>query len=111
MSATQRLPSERTTLPLLPLRDVLVFPRVVSPLFVGRPKSIKALEVALEGGKHIMFVAQKTSEKDEPTPADMYEVGCVANILQMLKLPDGTVKVLVEGLQRARTLSIEDQES
>jgi ATP-dependent Lon protease len=65
----------------------------------------------MEGGKHIMLVAQKTAAKDEPTDKDMYEVGCVANILQMLKLPDGTVKVLVEGLQRARTLSIEDQES
>ncbi len=105
------MPTERITLPLLPLRDVVVFPHMVIPLFVGRPKSIKALETAMEGGKHIMLVAQKTAAKDEPTDKDMYEVGCVANILQMLKLPDGTVKVLVEGLQRARTLSIEDQES
>jgi ATP-dependent Lon protease len=111
MSGTQLLPTERITLPLLPLRDVVVFPHMVIPLFVGRPKSIKALETAMEGGKHIMLVAQKTAAKDEPTDKDMYEVGCVANILQMLKLPDGTVKVLVEGLQRARTLSIEDQES
>ncbi|GLU31831.1 Lon protease [Trinickia caryophylli] len=84
---------------------------MVIPLFVGRPKSIKALEVAMEGGKHIMLVAQKTAAKDEPTEKDMYEVGCIANILQMLKLPDGTVKVLVEGLQRAKTLSIEEQET
>src|ERR1700748_1113757 len=111
MSGTQLLPQERITLPLLPLRDVVVFPHMVIPLFVGRPKSIKALEAAMEGGKHIMLVAQKTAAKDEPTEKDMYEVGCIANILQMLKLPDGTVKVLVEGLQRARTLSIEDQES
>src|ERR1700737_38415 len=111
MSGTQLLPSERTTLPLLPLRDVVVFPHMVIPLFVGRPKSIKALEVAMEGGKHIMLVAQKTAAKDEPTEKDMYEVGCIANILQMLKLPDGTVKVLVEGLQRAKTLSIEEQET
>src|SRR6201997_4398272 len=111
MSGTQLLPPERTTLPLLPLRDVVVFPHMVIPLFVGRPKSIKALEAAMEGGKHIMLVAQKTAAKDEPTEKDMYEVGCVANILQMLKLPDGTVKVLVEGLQRAKTLSIEEQET
>jgi ATP-dependent Lon protease len=111
MSGTQLLSPERTTLPLLPLRDVVVFPHMVIPLFVGRPKSIKALEVAMEGGKHIMLVAQKTAAKDEPTEKDMYEVGCIANILQMLKLPDGTVKVLVEGLQRAKTLSIEEQET
>lgn len=111
MSGTQLLPSERTTLPLLPLRDVVVFPHMVIPLFVGRPKSIKALEVAMEGGKHIMLVAQKTAAKDEPTEKDMYDVGCIANILQMLKLPDGTVKVLVEGLQRAQALSIEEQET
>ncbi|CCD41033.1 ATP-dependent protease La TypeI [Candidatus Paraburkholderia kirkii UZHbot1] len=111
MSGTQLLPQERITLPLLPLRDVVIFPHMVIPLFVGRPKSIKALEAAMEGGKHIMLVAQKTAAKDEPTEKDMYEVGCVANILQMLKLPDGTVKVLVEGLQRAKTLSIEEQET
>src|ERR1700680_1411003 len=111
MSGTQLLPQERITLPLLPLRDVVVFPHMVIPLFVGRPKSIKALEAAMEGGKHIILVAQKTAAKDEPTEKDMYEVGCIANILQMLKLPDGTVKVLVEGLQRAKTLSIEEQET
>src|SRR3984893_18214798 len=111
MSGTQLLPQERITLPLLPLRDVVVFPHMVIPLFVGRPKSIKALEAAMEGGKHIMLVAQKTAAKDEPTEKDMYEVGCIANILQMLKLPDGTVKVLVEGLQRAKTLTIEEQET
>lgn len=111
MSGSQLLPTERTTLPLLPLRDVVVFPHMVIPLFVGRPKSIKALEAAMEGGKHIMLVAQKAAAKDEPTEKDLYEVGCVANILQMLKLPDGTVKVLVEGLQRAKTLTIEEQET
>src|ERR1700752_5431952 len=111
MSGTQFLQPEPITLPLLPLRDVVVFPHMVIPLFVGRPKSIKALEAAMEGGKHIMLVAQKTAAKEEPTEKDMYEVGCIANILQMLKLPDGTVKVLVEGLQRAKTLSIEEQET
>ena len=93
---------EHTQLPLLPLRDVVVFPHMVIPLFVGRPKSIKALEAAMEQGKSIMLAAQKAAAKDEPSAEDIYEIGCVANILQMLKLPDGTVKVLVEGAQRAR---------
>ena len=100
---------ETQSLPLLPLRDVVVFPHMVIPLFVGRPKSIKALETAVESGKNILLVAQKSAAKDEPVPEDMYEIGCLANILQMLKLPDGTVKVLVEGVQRARVLRIEDQ--
>ena len=106
--STQILPPESTTLPLLPLRDVVVFPHMVIPLFVGRPKSIKALEAAMEAGKSIMLVAQKNAAKDEPTAEDIYEIGCVANILQMLKLPDGTVKVLVEGAQRARIERIEE---
>jgi ATP-dependent Lon protease len=96
------------TLPLLPLRDVVVFPHMVIPLFVGRPKSIKALEEAMEAGKHIMLVAQKSASKDDPSPSDLYEIGCVASILQMLKLPDGTVKVLVEGNQRARIVRLAD---
>ncbi|HUW50521.1 MAG TPA: endopeptidase La [Sulfuricella sp.] len=99
---------QSVTLPLLPLRDVVVFPHMVIPLFVGRPKSIKALETAMESGKHIMLVAQKSAAKDEPVPEDMYEVGCVASILQMLKLPDGTVKVLVEGNQRAQVRQFSD---
>ncbi|UDG82281.1 endopeptidase La [Candidatus Vallotia cooleyia] len=111
MSGSQLLPTECTTLPLLPLRDVVVFPHMVIPLFVGRPKSIKALDSAMEGGKQIMLVAQKTAAKDEPTEKDLYQVGCIANILQMLRLPDGTVKVLVEGLQRAKTLSFSEQET
>ena len=100
---------ETQSLPLLPLRDVVVFPHMVIPLFVGRPKSIRALETAMEGGKGILLVAQKSAAKDEPAPEDLYEIGCLANILQMLKLPDGTVKVLVEGVQRARVLRVEDQ--
>jgi ATP-dependent Lon protease len=102
------LPTEPIQLPLLPLRDVVVFPHMVMPLFVGRPKSIKALEAAMETGKSILLVAQKTASKDEPTVQDLYHVGCIANILQMLKLPDGTVKVLVEGTQRADVSQIED---
>jgi ATP-dependent Lon protease len=103
--------TETTQLPLLPLRDVVVFPHMVIPLFVGRPKSIKALEAAMEQGKSIMLAAQKAAAKDEPSAEDIYEIGAVANILQMLKLPDGTVKVLVEGAQRARIHSITDLDS
>ena len=97
--------------PLLPLRDVVVFPHMVIPLFVGRPKSIKALETAMESGKSILLVAQKSAAKDEPSPEDLYEIGSIANILQMLKLPDGTVKVLVEGVQRARVVSVTDEKT
>jgi len=108
MSGHPVLPAEKINLPLLPLRDVVVFPHMVIPLFVGRPKSIKALEAAMEAGRQIMLVAQKAAGKDEPKPDDMFEVGCVSSILQMLKLPDGTVKVLVEGIQRATTHRISD---
>jgi ATP-dependent Lon protease len=97
-----------TSLPLLPLRDVVVFPHMVIPLFVGRPKSIKALEAAMTAGKSIMLVAQKNASKDEPSAEDVYDIGCVSNILQMLKLPDGTVKVLVEGVQRAQVDAVTD---
>src|SRR5688572_391989 len=100
--------AEPTAYPLLPLRDVVVFPHMVIPLFVGRPKSIKALETAMEAGKSILLVAQKSAAKDEPGAEDMYGTGTVANILQMLKLPDGTVKVLVEGTQRARIVAVTD---
>jgi ATP-dependent Lon protease len=94
--------------PLLPLRDVVVFPHMVIPLFVGRPKSIKAMETAMEAGKSILLVAQKSAAKDDPGPGDMYSIGCVSNILQMLKLPDGTVKVLVEGGTRAHIREVVD---
>jgi len=98
-------------LPLLPLRDVVVFPHMVIPLFVGRPKSIKALEDATEAGKNILLVAQKSAAKDDPSPQDLYKVCCVSSILQMLKLPDGTVKVLVEGSYRAEIESFNDSET
>ncbi|MDW5443135.1 endopeptidase La [Polaromonas sp. SM01] len=110
MSAQTTLPSSPIELPLLPLRDVVVFPHMVIPLFVGRPKSIKALESAMEAERRIMLVAQKAAAKDEPSVEDMFEVGCVATILQMLKLPDGTVKVLVEGQQRAKVNKIDEGE-
>jgi ATP-dependent Lon protease len=102
------VPSEITQYPLLPLRDVVVFPHMVIPLFVGRPKSIKAMETAMEAGKSILLVAQRSAAKDDPTPEDMYAIGCVSNILQMLKLPDGTVKVLVEGGTRAQIRQVVD---
>src|SRR3954453_2882127 len=108
MSLTEENRAAPTQLPLLPLRDVVVFPHMVIPLFVGRPKSIKALEAAMESGKSIVLVAQKSAAKDDPAPEDLYEIGSIANILQMLKLPDGTVKVLVEGSQRARIKSVTD---
>jgi ATP-dependent Lon protease len=94
--------------PLLPLRDVVVFPHMVIPLFVGRSKSIKALETAMEANKTIVLVAQKSATKDDPGTDDLYAIGSMANILQMLKLPDGTVKVLVEGTQRANVLRVFD---
>ncbi|WP_334119206.1 endopeptidase La [Limnobacter sp.] len=109
MSATNVLPEQPIELSLLPLRDVVVFPHMVIPLFVGRPKSIKALEIAMETGKSILLVAQKSATKDEPSDKDIYNIGCVANVLQMLKLPDGTVKVLVEGVQRARLTKVTDE--
>jgi len=105
------LPPTPVDLPLLPLRDVVVFPHMVIPLFVGRPKSIKALELAMEAERRIMLVAQKAAAKDEPSAADMFEMGCVATILQLLKLPDGTVKVLVEGLQRAKVTQVLEHET
>ncbi|HWT29020.1 MAG TPA: endopeptidase La, partial [Methylophilaceae bacterium] len=89
-------------LPLLPLRDVVVYPHLVIPLFVGRAKSVRALELASEHNKQILLVAQKSPNEDEPTAADLYHVGTIATVLQMLKLPDGTVKVLVEGVHRAK---------
>ncbi|HMT64784.1 MAG TPA: endopeptidase La, partial [Ottowia sp.] len=111
MSAITPLPTTPIDLPLLPLRDVVVFPHMVIPLFVGRPRSIKALETAMAADRRIMLVAQKAAAKDEPTVGDMFEVGCVSTILQMLKLPDGTVKVLVEGQQRATVTHIEEGET
>ena len=88
-------------MPVLPLRDVVVYPHMVIPLFVGREKSIVALDLAMKADKHILLVAQKQADMDDPKGEDLYRVGTVATILQLLKLPDGTVKVLVEGVERA----------
>ncbi len=97
----------KVVLPLLPLRDVVVYPQIVQPLFVGRPKSIKALEVAMNSGKQVLLVAQKNPKDDDPSTRDIFEIGTVASILQLIRLPDGTVKVLVEGVSRARIKSVE----
>ena len=98
------------TMPVLPLRDVVVFPYMVMPLFVGRAKSINALEEAMNDDKQLLLVSQREADLEEPIPEDLFDVGTIANIIQLLKLPDGTVKVLVEGQQRAKISSIEDGE-
>ena len=90
------------TYPVLPLRDIVVFPHMIVPLFVGREKSVRALEDVMNDDKQILLVTQKNASQDDPQPGDIYEVGTVASVLQLLKLPDGTVKVLVEGGARAR---------
>ena len=89
------------SIPVLPLRDVVVYPHMVIPLFVGREKSIVALDRAMNADKKILLIAQQKADLDDPTPEDLYDVGTLATILQLLKLPDGTVKVLVEGGERA----------
>ena len=98
-----------TTIPLLPLRDVVVYPHMVIPLFVGRESSINALEAAMSEDKEVLLVAQKNAEDDAPAIDDLYQVGTVATILQLLKLPDGTVKVLVEGTERAKLVTCNDE--
>lgn len=97
------------TIPLLPLRDVVVYPHMVIPLFVGRDRSVKALELAMETNKQIFLVAQKNAAEDDPGFDDVFHIGTMANILQLLKLPDGTIKVLVEGDQRARLIATQDE--
>jgi ATP-dependent Lon protease len=103
--------SEILALPVLPLRDVVVFPHMVIPLFVGRDKSIKALEQAMDADKRILLVAQKSAETDDPRGADLYGIGTLAQVLQLLKLPDGTIKVLVEGLDRVRVDHVTERDS
>ena len=105
---TDRPRSETLELPVLPLRDVVVFPYMVIPLFVGRDKSIRALDIAMEGDKRILLVAQKSAETDDPEGSDLYEVGTLAQVLQLLKLPDGTIKVLVEGVSRVTVSKVRE---
>lgn len=98
---SEMVETQLSAIPILPLRDVVVYPHMVIPLFVGREKSIQALEAAMDNDKQILLVAQKSAAKDEPSQDDLYQIGTVSSILQLLKLPDGTVKVLVEGNKRA----------
>ena len=103
---------QRTSLyPVLPLRDIVVFPHMIVPLFVGREKSVRALEDVMKDDKQILLVTQKNAAQDDPTSADIYSVGTIGTVLQLLKLPDGTVKVLVEGGQRARIVRFAENES
>ena len=98
-------------LPVLPLRNIVVFPGMIVPLFVGREKSIRALEDVMADDKELLLVSQKDGDQDDPQPSDMHEIGTVGSVLQMLKLPDGTVKVLVEGNRRARVLEYLENEA
>ena len=100
---------ETKTLPVLPLRDIVVFPHMVVPLFVGRDKSVRALEEVMKNDKQILLATQKNSSDDDPAPGAIFDIGVVATVLQLLKLPDGTVKVLVEGKSRARIQRFTDQ--
>jgi ATP-dependent Lon protease len=104
-------PAEGTTYPVLPLRDIVVFPHMIVPLFVGRDKSVRALDDVMKDDKQILLVAQKNAAQDDPTTDDIYGVGTISTVLQLLKLPDGTVKVLVEGGQRARIVRYADNPS
>ena len=108
MSQSDISVSNANELPLLPLRDVVVYPHMVTPLFVGRGKSIEALERAMVSDKQVLLVAQRNPSVDDPTAEDVYSIGTIASILQLLKLPDGTVKVLVEGVERANIEAVDD---
>ena len=103
--------SRSSNYPVLPLKDVVVFPHMVIPLFVGRDKSVAALETVMQGDKQILLVTQKDAQEDSPAPGDLYGLGTIATVLQLLKLPDGTVKVLVEGQSRATLMDVEDNGS
>jgi ATP-dependent Lon protease len=107
---TDPITRDTLDLPVLPLRDVVVFPHMVIPLFVGRDKSIRALDLAMEGEKRILLVAQKSAETDDPGAGDLYNVGTLAHVLQLLKLPDGTIKVLVEGMDRVKVERIHERD-
>ena len=119
MSETSRPPSSvivapsppSGALPVLPLRDIVVFPQMIVPLFVGREKSVRALEGVMKDDKQILLVAQKNAQQDDPLADDLYDVGTISTVLQLLKLPDGTVKVLVEGVRRARLTGFKEIDS
>src|ERR671930_2450166 len=102
-------PGETRAYPVLPLRDIVVFPHMIAPLFVGREKSIRALEEVMRNDTFILLATQKTASDDDPATDAIYEIGTLASVLQLLKLPDGTVKVLVEGAERAKILKYSDR--
>ena len=102
-------PTPLIEMPVLPLRDVVVYPYMVIPLFVGRERSIRSLEVATDENKQVLLIAQKNSSEEQPDANDLYDIGTLANILQLLKLPDGTVKVLVEGIARAKVARFDNE--
>src|ERR1700722_17542492 len=104
-------PARVALYPVLPLRDIVVFPHMIVPLFVGREKSVRALEDVMKDDKQILLVTQKNAAQDDPAPGDIYTVGTIGTVLQLLKLPDGTVKVLVEGGQRARIMRFTDNDA
>src|SRR5437773_7808563 len=103
------IPGETRAYPVLPLRDIVVFPHMIVPLFVGREKSIKALEEVMRSDTFILLATQRNASDDDPATDSIYETGTLASVLQLLKLPDGTVKVLVEGLERARVQKYSDR--
>ena len=102
--------SEVNDIPVLPLRDVVVYPYMVIPLFVGREKSIRCLEAAMNSNKEILLIAQRDASEEDPIKDNLYEIGTIATILQLLKLPDGTVKVLVEGKNRVKLVNLSDDD-
>src|SRR5580698_400968 len=104
-------PARVALYPVLPLRDIVVFPHMIVPLFVGREKSVRALEDVMKDDKQILLVTQKNAAQDDPAPGDIFTVGTIGTVLQLLKLPDGTVKVLVEGGQRARIARFTDHDA
>src|SRR5512134_3530652 len=104
---TQETPTIQPKYPVLPLRDIVVFPHMVVPLFVGREKSVRALDEAMARGRMLVLASQRDAKSDDPDPADIYELGTIGAIVQLVKLPDGTVKVLVEGKRRATIRSFE----
>src|SRR5204862_8029397 len=103
------IPGETRAYPVLPLRDIVVFPHMIVPLFVGREKSIRALEEVMRSDTYILLATQKNATDDDPSTESIYEIGTLASVLQLLKLPDGTVKVLVEGAERAKVLKYTDR--
>src|SRR3974390_1294999 len=107
---TQREKFETKKLPMMPIRDVVIFPFMMTPFVVGRESSVKALEEALAGDKKIFLATQHDASIDEPKPSEIYQVGTIANIVQSLKLPDGNIKVLVEGVERGKILQTTDEE-